>query len=291
MNKNMGKQRKSTSKKITTKKLGVTSKKKETKKEDKTSLIKTKPKRKRAKKKASAKVYFTQETEKAIIEYNNEDDMDIREEIYKSRIEFPFQKLVENVFNRFKFSYFETCPMDVQKETLAHLVLNLGKYDPSRKSKTHEDGKTKAFSYFSVIAKNFLILLNNSNYKKFQQNVEISEEQDENTLQLQHIDSYHTDVELDEFMKLTISFWEENIPSIFSKKRDKDIAYAVVELMRNSKRIDAFNKKALYLYIREISSCKTQQITKVINKMRQYYKTIYEMYLNNGDIEKESVVI
>lgn len=235
------------------------------------------------KRKAGSKMYFTQDTEDAIVQYNLEDDSDIRETIYRDKIEYPLQKLVENVFNRFGFTYFETSPHEVQREALAHLVANLGKYDrdrPSKKFGKHK--KSKAFSYFSVIAKNWFILLNNNNYKKFQTHVEISEERGENTVQLQHIDKHHAQTETDEFMKLTIDFWETNVEKIFNKQRDLDIANAVVELLRNSQRIDAFNKKALYLYIRDMSDCKTQQITKVINKMKQYHKNIYKMYLNDG---------
>lgn len=234
------------------------------------------------KRKASSKMYFTQDTEDAIIEYNKEIDSEIRNQIYREKIEYPLQKLVENVFNRFGFSYFETSPHEVQREALAHLVANLGKYDPERPSKVHKKKKSKAFAYFSVIAKNWFILLNNNNYKKFQTHVEISEERGENTVQLQHVDRHHAQIETDEFMKLTIDFWETNIRKIFNKQKDLDIANAVVELLRNSQRIDAFNKKALYLYIRDMSNCKTQQITKVINRMKQYHRNIYRMYLNDG---------
>lgn len=241
-----------------------------------------KPKKKR---KASSKMYFTQDTEDAIIKYNNESNSDVREELYREKIEYPLQKLVENVFNRFGFTYFRTSPHEVQREALAHLVANLGKYDPNRVSKLSKKGKkSKAFSYFSVIAKNWFILLNNNNYKEFQTHIEISEERGENTVQLQHTDKHHTQTETDEFMNLTIQFWEENVSKIFNKQRDLDIANAVIELLRNSQRIDAFNKKALYLYIRDMSNCKTQQITKVINKMKQYHKNNYRIYLNTGVI-------
>jgi hypothetical protein len=235
------------------------------------------------KRKAASKMYFTQETEDAIIQYNNETDMEVREWIYRNLIEYPLQKLVENVFNRFGFTYFRTSPHEVQREALAHLVANLGKYDPNRVSKASKKGKkSKAFSYFSVIAKHWFILLNNNNYKEFQTHVEISEERGENTIQLQHVDKHHAQTETDEFMTLTIAFWEINVTKVFNKQRDLDIANAVIELLRNSQRIDAFNKKALYLYIRDMSDCKTQQITKVINKMKQYHKNIYRMYLNDG---------
>ena len=106
----------------------------------------------------------------------------------------------------------------------------------------------------------------------------------EDTIQLQTVDKHHAQVETDEFMKITIDFWEANVTKIFGKQRDLEIAYAVMELLRSARRIDAFNKKALYLYIRDMSDCKTQQITKVINKMKQYHKNIYRMYLNDGTI-------
>jgi hypothetical protein len=243
------------------------------------------PRKRRSKN--GTRMYFTQDTEDAIIQYNKEQNEDIREKIFGERIYQPFQKLVENVFNTFKFSYFETGPQDVQRECLTHLVANMHKFDPNRKSKTDPKKKSKAYSYFSIIAKHYLILLNNTNYKKFNQNVEISEDRDEDTIQLQQDDKYYIQQEMNDFIRLIVEFWEKNVEKIFTKQRDLNIANAVVNLFRNSERIDAYNKKALYLYIREMASCKTQQITKVINRMKQYHNTIQRSYLEDGDVETE----
>lgn len=240
-------------------------------------IINPKKKRKR-KTKNLTRMYFTQDTEDAITLYNFEQDNFKRERIFEERIFIPFQKLVENVFNTFKFSYFETGPQDVQKECLSHLVANMHKY---------KQEKGKAFSYFSIIAKHYLILLNNTNYKKFNQNMEISEERDEHTIQLQHADKHHVQQEMNDFIRLMVEFWENNVHKIFNKQRDLNIANAVVELFRNSDRIDAYNKKALYLYIREMAMCKTQQITKVINKMKQYHDNIQRSYIDTGHINAD----
>ena len=233
---------------------------------------------KKRKKKTGEKMYFTSDTEKAIIKYNNEKDIEIRNEIYVDEIKPCFDKLVENVFNTFKFTYFDNSPIEIQKETIAHLVANMHKF---------EEGKGKAFSYFSIVAKNYLIFHNNNNYKRFNQHVDISETPSDTTVCLQTTDSYHDELETSEFMKLMVDYWERNIGKIFTKQRDLNIANAVIELFRNSDRIDSFNKKALYLYIREISSCKTQQITKVINKMKQYQNTITKSYLDRGTLKQE----
>lgn len=242
---------------------------------------KTEAKPRKRRSKNSTKMYFTQDTEDAIIAYNIETDTDKREEIFREKILYPFSKLVENVFNTFKFSYFETGPQDIQKETLTHLVANMHKYKKC---------KGKAFSYFSIIAKHYLILLNNTNYKKWLQNIEIGEERDEHTVQLQHTDKHYAQQEMSDFIRLMVEFWENNIDKIFTKQRDLSIANAVVELFRNSDRIDAYNKKALYLYIREMAMCKTQQITKVINKMKQYHDNIQRTYAEDGNVDTERYV-
>lgn len=262
------------------------SKKKNKKKKNKNVVLKKNPtkkvnnitsedKPKKRRKKSSNKMYFTQETEDAVELYNNTENLETREHIFETQIKFPFEKLVENVYNTFKFSYFETGPLDVQKETVSHLVANMHKY---------EKCKGKAFAYFSIVAKNYLIFLNNSNYKRFNSSVEIGEEKEEHTIQLQSEDKHHKDSEMSEFMKLMIGYWEKNVSKIFTKQKDLNIANAVIELFRRSDRIDAFNKKALYLYIREISDCKTQQITKVINKMKTCHLSLTKSYLSTGTI-------
>ena len=235
----------------------------------------TKVKKTKRTRKPKEKMYFTSETEDAIIEYNSSDDQSQRDDIYNTKIKYAFEKLVENVFNTFKFCYFETSPLEVQKETVAHLVANIHKF---------ESGKGKAFSYFSIIAKNYLIFQNNTNYKRFNQHVEIGEDSGENTYKVQHEDVHYREEENREFLQLMVTYWEKNVGKIFTKQRDINIANAVIELFRNSDRIDAFNKKALYLYIREISSCKTQQITKVINRMKNYQNNITKSYVNNGNL-------
>jgi hypothetical protein len=227
------------------------------------------------KKKSSDKMYFTKDTEMYIIKYNKEEDQNQRNHIYETYIKNAFEKLVENVFNTFKFTYFDNSPIEIQKETVAHLVSNMNKF---------EEGKGKAFSYFSIVAKNYLIFHNNGNYRKYNQHVNIADTPSESSVCLQTIDPHYKEVETNEFLKLMVNYWERNIGRIFSKQRDLNIANAVIELFRNCDRIDAFNKKALYLYIREISSCKTQQITKVINKMKSYQKVIAQSYLDKGKL-------
>jgi len=147
-----------------------------------------------------------------------------------------------------------------------------------------EPGKGKAFSYFSIVAKNWFILDNNTTYKRFKKHVEICEQSGEAGEFVVEPEHEKQESETREFIALMVDYWDKNIGKLFTKEKDLKIANAVVEIFRNSDRIDVFNKKALYLYIREIADCPTQKITKVINKMKATQQNITEEYLNNGTI-------
>ena len=234
-------------------------------------------KRKRKKK---SKIYFGKDTENAIIEYNKTEDIVERNRIYNDKISYAFDKLAENILNTFKFSYFQCSHLEVQQEVVSNLVSNIHKYKP-------DNGK--AFSYFSIIAKNFIILYNNGNYRKFKKHVSVDDEETTNIdFELSSMPtSQNNKKELSEFFNLMIEYWDSNIEKLFKKENELKIAYAVLEIFRNSERIENFNKKALYLYIREMTNCKTQNITKVVNKMKDMQKKIQIEYAETGYIKSD----
>jgi len=247
-------------------------------KPQKTEVPKKPIKRRRRRKKGKSKMYFTQDTEDAIVEYNGSEDVNFRNTIYNARISYAFDKLAENILNTFKFSYFQCSHEEVQKEVVSNLVSNIHKYK-------QENGK--AFSYFSIIAKNFLILYNNGNYKKFKRHTSVDD--DEVVYDHKELTVFpKAEIkrrELSEFLELMIDFWDTNLEKMFKKENEFRIASAVVEIFRNCATIENFNKKALYLYIREMTNCKTQNITKVINEMKNAQKNIQEQYRKLGYIE------
>lgn len=220
-------------------------------------------------------MYFTSETEDAIVAYNISTDFKEKDKIYNEKIQPAFFKIAENVYNTFKFSYADMSPLEIQKQAISHMVANIDKYDKP---------KGRAYSYFSIVAKNWFILDNNTTYKRFKKHVEICESAGEAGEFVVEPEHRKQESETREFIKLMVEYWDKNIGKLFTKERDLRIANAVVEIFRNADRIDVFNKKALYLYIREIADCHTQNITKVINKMKATQHTITEEYLNRGNI-------
>jgi len=148
--------------------------------------------------------------------------------------------------------------------------MNIHKYDHTKGS--------KAFSYFSVVAKNYLILHNNNNYKKYKTHSEIS------SLIKQPISAMGAD-ESNYFRELSdelIKYFDISIPTMFKKKKDIDIAYSILELLKRQEEIENFNKKALYILIREMTNVKTNEITKVVNVLKKHYKKILHEYNTTG---------
>tara|TARA_B100000900_G_scaffold392941_1_gene388931 strand:+ start:2931 stop:3677 length:747 start_codon:yes stop_codon:yes gene_type:complete len=229
------------------------------------------PKKRRKK----SKIYFGTPAQEAIIEYNKCKDPKVRSKIYEERIKFPFEKLAENVINTFKFSYFDVPKKDIQTEVVSTMVEKIHMF---------KEGKGRAFSYFTIIAKNHLILKNNGNYKRWKQNALLSE-----MPQTWNPENDHYEVEenneFKEFKQIMLNYWDKNLSVVFNKKRDIQIADAILELFRRSEHIENFNKKHLYLLIREMTDCKTHYITKVVNVMKQHQKKMLNQYLEYGYIE------
>ncbi len=227
-------------------------------------------------KKKNKRMYFDQDVQDAIVQYNSEENPIIRNKLYSDRIAYAFDKLVENIINTFKFSYFDAGFNDVKQEVVSFLVLNMHKYDATK--------GFKAFSYFSVVAKNYLILVNNGNYKKLKLHKDLDAAATIKELkELSHLNS-GTDTAMDEFTDEIVKYFEENISHLFKKKRDIDIAYSIVELISNRKEIDNFNKKSLYLLIREMTGVNTMYITKIINVMKRHYKRLSNEFFATGTI-------
>ena len=231
--------------------------------------------RKRRKRKKKGKnYYFHQGTEKAIIRYNNTDNPHLKNKIYNEHIRAAFDKLAENIIHTFKFYYFDVSSEEVKNEVVSFLVLNMHKF---------KEGKGKAFSYFSIVAKNYLILNNNKNYKmgKIHDKLDVMDYR-------RNIISEITDKEKSEvnnmFTDELVRYWEHNLTNIFKRDKDIRVADSVLHLFRIKQNIENFNKKALYILIREMTGSNTQHITRIINVMKKYNNRLYT------EFEKEGVV-
>ncbi len=225
-------------------------------------------------KKGSSRYYFTDETEDAIVRYNASTDFDERSKIYGDEIHYAYFKLTQNIIHTFKFYYTEVDQIEhLQHEIITYLLSKIHLFDPSRGA--------KAYSYFGTIVKRWLILYNTKNYKKRIQKVDVVE--------LDRNDDFRYNPgeeiiksDLDKYMDLYVGHVSENIFDLFPKGNDAQIADAILELFRKRENIEIFNKKALYIYIREMVDVKTPKITRIAQQLHTIFKSEYLFYLDNG---------
>jgi hypothetical protein len=218
--------------------------------------------------------YFTQETEDAIVLYNASSDPVFRSRLFSKELYYPFYKMIENIIHTFKFYY-----MDVESvEDLKHEVMSV--IVEEKISRFNPENGAKAFSYFQTIIKRWLIQYNSSNYRKLKKVGSFDEIHD----------SYESDVEDVDVKKITITtlvdtFVEDcysSFEELFPKEQDKPVADAVLTLFRARHDVEIFRKKALYIYIREMTECETPTVTRVINKLREKFIEMNRNYVDNG---------
>tara|TARA_R110000868_G_scaffold28036_4_gene105524 strand:+ start:7360 stop:8040 length:681 start_codon:yes stop_codon:yes gene_type:complete len=223
-------------------------------------------------------LYFGPDVDFEIVKYNESEDSMERSRIYQKGIQPAFEKLVENIIHTFKFYYTGDQTMQQQQhEVVSFLVEKLPKF---------KQANGKAFSYFSIVAKNFCILKNKSNYKKLLSHDRLDVGSDL-VMGTTYIEIEDKEQQLNMFVNKYVEYWDEKIEEVFSKQNDKVLAYAILHLFKTRDTIELFNKKALYIYIREMSDANTQQITRMVKFLKDKYKIMYNDYLQYGYIPKD----
>ena len=194
-------------------------------------------------KKGSSRYYFTMDTEKAIIRYNEaEDKPKLRNKIYNEHIRKAFEKLVENIIHTFKFYYFDVSSEEVKHEVVSFLVMNMHKF---------KEGKGRAFSYFSIVAKNYLILNNNKNYKmgKIHSEMDVLDyKRNTQSEKASAQSSENATLFVDELQR----FWDVNLTNVFK---------------------------------REMTGSNTQHITRIINVMKKFNERLFYEFDKYGTVD------
>jgi hypothetical protein len=221
-------------------------------------------------------IYFTQETEDAIIEFLRTTDQAERNRIYNSKIKYAFYKLSENIIHTFKFYYTDINTIEELKHEVVTFLLE--------KLHLYTQGKGKAYSYFGTIAKRYLIIYNNNNYKKVQRHADMEEIEEDRMFVDNNIRLSEEKPDIESFIDLYIKYVDKHLYKLFPKTQDAKTADAILELFRKRETLEIFNKKALYIYIREITDTSTPQITKVTKKLDTLRHKLYNEYYKDGHI-------
>ena len=234
------------------------------------------PKKKRGRKRTK-KRYFTEDTDLAIKQYLASSNQKERDKIYKERIHYPLYKLAENLIHTFKFYYTEVDNLeDLKHEVICFLLEKLDYFKPEK--------GTKAFSYFSIVGKNYLILYNNNNYKKKKQTTDVmAADEDDGVIRQLGRDGRKKD--LKDFIDYFTEYIDKHMFVLFKKNKDRKVCDAINTLFKRRENLEIFNKKALYIYIREMTDVDTPVITKVTKLLKKLYKKLYDEYITTGYVK------
>ena len=217
---------------------------------------------------------FTQEHEDAIVEYCSTEDQKRRNILYRDKIQPVFSQMVDKIVFTYRFTTLPDID-DLRDECKVYLTTILGKFDPAKGS--------KAFSYFSVVTKNWFIHKVKKHKKKLEREVSLEiAELDPDIHFVDKQESYQSKKmrqEMLENLRAEMASWQVD----FEKEKEKKVYDAVMMLFDSADEIEIFNKKAIYLYLRELTGMNTKQIVSQLNKMRKRYRD-FKRDWDNGEI-------
>jgi hypothetical protein len=226
-----------------------------------------------AKRKKKSNNYFTVITQAAIVAYNQTDREVLREKIYRRFIFPAFMKLTENLINKMKPDYIDSTFLDLQTDMVTYLTERLNKFNSNN---------GKAYSYYTRTSWNYLIAENQKGYKKLKNKTnEINLDEDRNIMSELHNDEMRENIRY--FMDEYVDYCYRNLNYLFSNTTDIHVADCILHFFEERINIEDFNKKALYILIREragLNPSQTGNLTRVMKVLRNIYEEKFSEYKN-----------
>ena len=192
--------------------------------------------------------------------------------MYEEYIQPAFDDMVDKIIYTYRFTTLPNIDY-LRADCKVWLTTILNKYDPNKGS--------KAFSYFSVVTKNWFIHKVKRTKKRLQTEIfmeDVLNEVDENLVS-DELSYYDKRSEVEFWMSLNseIDTWD----SFMVKENEKKVLMAVRILLDSAEQIEIFNKKAIYLYLRELTGLNTKQVVNNLNKLRKRYRTFKTKWENS----------
>lgn len=214
-------------------------------------------------------LYFSSVHDEAIRRYNVEQDIAAKSRIFSVEIRPAFEKLIESLMLTYRFSYLDDVET-LKADCLTALYEALPRFDGTR--------GTKAFSYFNVIAKNWFIFKYREFVKRGRTEGEFRPDIDYET-EAPH-ESLIEEKERWEELYLAMEGWREDV----EKKADLQVLEAVIFLMRNSGLVPIYNRKAVFLYLREMTGLNTKQVVGGLKRVTALYHDWKEGFETDGGL-------
>ena len=214
--------------------------------------------------------YWGEDQEAAVIEFNTNEDIEQKHQVFIKVIDPAFRKLVENIYYTYNFNKILWDRDQIEHEVMAHLYEKLGKFDVTKNK--------KSFSYFGTITKNWMIqrcnadknkrFIDDDNQDMIVQNISISEYEETQII-------HHNEDFINEIIK---DFDDWGAKDNYSKD-DFAVLEIVNDILKNYERFSIYNKKQLYVYIREATDLPSRKITKSLKKIKINYGDVRNSFI------------
>ncbi len=228
-------------------------------------------KRNTGEKKDGVKLYFTPRTQEAIVEYQKAETKKEKDKLYVTEILPAFEKLVENLINIHKFSGLYDSYDDLKIDCVNFLFETIMKFDSTR--------GTNAFSYFNVVAKNWLIIRAKQKTNKFKRNISIDDPESLTVSEQKIIEdqslvpSQDTVIENENTVKnITKLLYEIKLKA--KSENELLCINSIITIFESIDDIDFLNKSAVLLYMRELSGLSPKQLTATMQVIKKHYKRL-----------------
>ena len=226
-------------------------------------------KKRRKSKTSNERAYFNAGTKDAILKFQIETDRKVRERIYVDSIMPAFVKLVENLINIYRFSGLHDTFDELKNDCVNFLFETIHKYDPQK--------GPNAFSYFNVVAKNWLIIRTKEKSKKSKRNVSLDDPSGLSSSDVKLIDERNIVVPPDETIDASQKNYEmlgllSVIRSQVQTENELICINAIITIFENVDNLDLFNKRAMKLYMKELSGLNSKQLMIAMQNIKKLYR-------------------
>ena len=214
--------------------------------------------------------YWGEDQESAVVEFNTNADIDEKHKVFVDVIEPAFRKLVENIYYTYNFNKILWDREQIEHEVMTHLYEKLSKFDVTKNK--------KSFSYFGTITKNWMIQRCNADKnKRF-----IDDDNQDIIVQNISIHAYEEDEvgrHNEEFINEIIGDFDDWDAKENYTRDDFAVLEIVYDILKNYERFNIYNKKQLYVYIREATDLPSRKITKSLKKIKLDYFNVREGFI------------
>ena len=218
-------------------------------------------------------MYFSKDTQASIEKFKQmkSSTESERMEVYQKEILPAFDKLAENLIYVYGFKSPYAASEELKNDCIAFLYETIHKWDPAR--------GTKAFSYFNACAKNHLLAGAKKTQKSKIRNVSIDDVQNLSSIEKEMVETHQIipsqdDIFIREEDKDILREMLQKIKTKPLNENEKLCINAVITLFKNIEEVEFLNKRAVFVYLREISGLNPKQLSSSLSNIRKYYREI-----------------